>query len=155
MVLFAISSERLWERATCMSDTRHQGTSRVLSYIRADRITSQLFPFLSELSQVLRSDDGRATPSTWAYFLRRRESYSLCTSYPRPLCDPSSWCRRSHPYNHPNSLGREQSSSTQLRWTVRRSSHHPTPPHLTCLCCEQHLPPLAQHHLQWPHYHPT
>ena len=36
-----------------------------------------ILSFLSELSQVLCSDGGRVTPSTRAYFLRRRESYSL------------------------------------------------------------------------------
>ncbi len=49
----------------------------VLSYVQADRIAPQIFPFLSELSQVSRSDEGRVTPSAWAYFLRRRDSYSL------------------------------------------------------------------------------
>jgi hypothetical protein len=46
----------------------------VSSYVWANRI---ILSFLSELSQVLCSDGGRVTPSAWAYFLRRRESYSL------------------------------------------------------------------------------
>ncbi len=65
----------------------------VSSYVRADRIAPQFFPFLSKLSQVLRSDGGSVTPSTGAYFLRRRESYSLRTGiFPQsPQDQPGDW----------------------------------------------------------------
>jgi hypothetical protein len=65
----------------------------VSSYIWADRIAPQFFPFLSELSQVSGSEGGRVTPSTRAYFLRRRKSYSLCMGiFPQsPQDQPGHW----------------------------------------------------------------
>ena len=65
----------------------------VSSHVQADRIALQFFPFLSELSQVSCSNDGRVTPSTQAYFLRRRESYSLCSGiFPQsPQDQPRDW----------------------------------------------------------------
>jgi hypothetical protein len=62
----------------------------VSSYLRADRI---ILSFLSELSQVLCSDSGRVTPSARAYFLRRRESYSLRSGiFPQsPQDQPGDW----------------------------------------------------------------
>ena len=65
----------------------------VSSYVRADRIAPQFSPFLSELSQVSCSNGGRVTPSAWAYFLRRRESYSLRSDiFPQsPQDQPGDW----------------------------------------------------------------
>jgi hypothetical protein len=57
------------------------------------RIAPQFFPFLSKLSQVLSSGDGRVTPSARAYFLRRWESYSLRSGiFPQsPQDQPGDW----------------------------------------------------------------
>jgi hypothetical protein len=62
----------------------------VSSYVRADRI---ILSFLSELSQVLCSGGGRVTPSAWAYFLRRRETYSLHSGIlpQSPQDQPGDW----------------------------------------------------------------
>ena len=62
----------------------------IFSYVRVDRI---ILSFLSELSQVLCSDGGRVTPSARAYFLRRRESYSLHLGiFPQsPQDQPGDW----------------------------------------------------------------
>ena len=62
----------------------------VSSYVRAYRI---ILSFLSELSQVSCSDGRRVTPSARAYFLRRRESYSLHSGiFPQsPQDQPGEW----------------------------------------------------------------
>ena len=52
-----------------------------------------ILSFLSKLSQVLCSGNGRVTPSAWAYFLRRRESSSLHSGiFPQsPQDQPGDW----------------------------------------------------------------
>jgi hypothetical protein len=62
----------------------------VSSYVRADRI---ILSFLSKLSQVLCSEGGRVTRSARAYFLGRRESYSLHSGiFPQsPQGQPGDW----------------------------------------------------------------
>jgi hypothetical protein len=72
MLLFTHQLQECHARRQCVwAHARHAPPRNivVLSYIRADRIALQLFPFLSELSQVSRSEGGRVTPSTRAYFL--------------------------------------------------------------------------------------
>jgi hypothetical protein len=62
----------------------------LLSYVRADRM---ILSFLSELSQVSCSDGGSVIPSARAYFLRRRESFSLHSGiFPQsPQDQPGDW----------------------------------------------------------------
>jgi hypothetical protein len=62
----------------------------VSTYVHADRI---ILSFLFELSQVSCSGGGRVTPSARAYFLRRRESYSLHSGiFPQsPQDQPGDW----------------------------------------------------------------
>ncbi len=73
MVLFA-SSEGLCERGRCACQHVPPENIPVSSYEQADRI---ILSFLPKLSQVLCSGGERDTPFVRAYFLRRRESYSL------------------------------------------------------------------------------
>ncbi len=62
----------------------------ISSYVWADKI---ILSFLSKLSQVSCSDGGRVTPSARAYFLGRRESYSLHSGiFPQsPQDQPGDW----------------------------------------------------------------
>jgi hypothetical protein len=73
MVLFA-SSEGSCKRGRFACQHVPPGNIPVSSYVRADRIILSFFP---KLSQVLCSEGGRDTPFVRAYFLRRRENYSL------------------------------------------------------------------------------
>ena len=103
MVLFDISSEGSCKGATCVSGTRHHGTSSYRpTYGRIELLRnsfpfspdpSRLCAFLSKLSQVLCYDNGRVTPSTRAYILRWRKSYSLHSSiFPQSSQDqPGDW----------------------------------------------------------------
>ncbi len=93
MVLFAISYKRSCEKDNVRVRHAPPGNIPVLSYVWVDRIAPQFFPFLSKLSQVLGSNGGRVIPSTRAYFLRRRESYSLGTGiFPQsPQDRPGDW----------------------------------------------------------------
>ena len=88
MVLFAIKlrgivregDARVKARATVEHCRIVLCTGRQIHSFLSLRIESGfggILSFLSKLSQVSCSDGRRVTPSTRAYFLRRRESYSL------------------------------------------------------------------------------
>ena len=128
MVLFDISSEGLCDGAACVSGTGHRGPPPYCpTYGRLEchsflslQIESgfgAILSFLSKLSQVLCSGNGRVTPSTWAYFLRRWESYS-----PHSGIFPHFWGRE-------EAMGPVDKAVTQSLILLRRKLHaHELPP---------------------------